>query len=113
MTENSRYAGKPMLRLLECYVLWTIGKLERKEEEALGQMEPKLRQVFNRQGSWREIVSNAMDLPTNLPDLIRTKWNGSLEIDKQGSAALTPQQFAEMFVDTNLVGEKLGQPGSR
>jgi len=83
-----------MLRLLECYVLWAIGKLESKEEETLSQMEPKLRQVLKQQGDWREIVSRAMALPANMPDLIRAKWT---------ETTLAPQQFAEMFVDANLV----------
>lgn len=92
-----------MLRLLECYVLWAIGKLERKEEQTLGQMEPKLRQVFNQQGDWREILARGMSLPANMPELIRANWAENLEIAKQHSATLAPQQFAEMFVDDNLV----------
>jgi hypothetical protein len=91
-----------MLRLLECYVLWAIGKLEPKEEQALAQMEPKLRQVLNQHGNWREIIAGAMSLPANMPELIRTNWAENLEIAKQHSATLTPQQFAEMFVDDNL-----------
>ena len=92
-----------MLRLLECYVLWAIGKLEIKDEETLCQMEPKLRQVFKQEGDWREIVPRVMSLPPNMPDLIRAKWDENLEIAKQRSATLSPQQFAEMFIDANLM----------
>ncbi|AHF89145.1 hypothetical protein OPIT5_01590 [Opitutaceae bacterium TAV5] len=102
MVTSNRYDGKPMLRLLECYVLWAIGKLESKEEYTLAQMEPKLRQVLNQEGDWREIIARAMSLPSNMPELIRANWAENLEIAKQHSATLTPQQFAEMFVDDNL-----------
>lgn len=91
-----------MLRLLECYVLWEIGKLGTKEAEALEEMEPKLRQLFNEQGNWREIVARVMALPANMQDLIRMKWKENLEIAKQQSLTLEPQRFAEMFVDSNL-----------
>lgn len=94
-----------MLRLLECYVLWAIGKLESKEQEALSQMEPKLHQVFKQQGDWRSIVSGVMALPGNMPDLIRAKWTENVEIARQHETTLTPQQFAEMFVDSNLAGK--------
>lgn len=102
MTASNRYDGKPMLRLLECYVLWAIGKLEPKEEQALAQMEPKLRKVLNQPGNWREIIAGAMSLPANMPELIRTNWAENLVIAEQHSATLAPQQFAEMFVDDNF-----------
>ena len=34
MTSNTRYQGKPLLRLLECYVLLAIGRLGEKEAAA-------------------------------------------------------------------------------
>jgi len=103
MALTNRYTGKPLLRLLECYVLWAIGELERKEEATLEQMEPKLRQVFKQQGEWREIVARVISMPPNMPELIRAKWAENLEIAKQHTAMPTPQQFAEVFVDSNLV----------
>jgi hypothetical protein len=104
MALTSRYAGKPMLRLLECYVLWAIGMLERNEKEKLSQMEPKLRQVFKQpDGDWRQIVSRAMAFPAHMPDLIRVKWAENSELSKRQSAVLAPQEFAQKFVDANLV----------
>jgi hypothetical protein len=102
---GNRYTGKPMIRLLECYVLWAIGSLEQKELETLNQMEPKLRQVFNQEGDWREIISRVMSLPANMPEMIRTKWSENLEIAKQHSQTLIPQHFAELFVDSNFDGK--------
>ena len=37
-----RYAGKPFLRLLECYVLAAIGELSDEQQATLRAMEPKL-----------------------------------------------------------------------
>ena len=41
----TRYAGKPFLRVLECYVLWAIGELTSEHEKLLVTMTPKLREV--------------------------------------------------------------------
>lgn len=92
-----------MLRLLECYVLWSIGKLDPKEEESLTEMEPKLRQALHQEGDWRQIVAGAMNLPPDMPEVIRENWLQNLEIAAQNSVTLEPQRFAEMFVDDNLI----------
>ena len=70
-----RYAGKPFLRLLECYVLWAAGELSAEEEEKLQAMTPKLRQVYNRRGSWQEIVIGEMEFPPDLPQYIKSVLN--------------------------------------
>jgi hypothetical protein len=40
---QQRYAGRPFLRLLECYVLWAAGVLPAADEQRLEAMTPKLR----------------------------------------------------------------------
>ncbi len=58
-----RYAGKPFLRLLECYVLFAIGQLDEHQQETLQHMEPKLADVYNLSGTWLDIVSSQMAFP--------------------------------------------------
>jgi hypothetical protein len=104
MTNSGRrYQGKPFLRLLECYVLWTIGELSKTESKTLHEMTPKLRSIYDVQGDWQDIVAAVVELPLNMPDLIRGVWARNVEIAQKSGAILSPQEFAEMFVDKNLV----------
>jgi hypothetical protein len=102
MSAPARYRGKPLLKLLECYVLWTIDHLSEADSHMLTQMTPKLESVYGVNGDWRQIIVAVMNLPPNMPELIRNMWARNTEIARRAGTALTPQQFAEMFVDKNL-----------
>jgi hypothetical protein len=104
MNASSRYAGKPLLRLLEGYVLRAIGALSPGDEERLRSMEPQLGRVYGRVGTWMEIIASEMELPANMPELIAETWRRNQNVAKANGLELTAQQFAEMFVDQNLVG---------
>lgn len=101
---TSRYEGNPLLRLLECYVLWAIGELDDLQQATLEKMTPNLQSTYGVQGQWHEIIASVMDLPLNMPALIRDMWDKNQAIAREKSLSLLPQQFAEMFVDQNLVG---------
>lgn len=101
-TSSSRYEGKPLLKLLESYVLWTIGQLPAKDEEVLMQITPKLQSIYGIQGDWQQIVSEVMELPPNIPALIKALWAKNAQIPNENGLPLAPQHFAEMFVDNNL-----------
>jgi hypothetical protein len=98
-----RYQDKPLLRLLECFVLKAINELSVADAENLRLMQPKLAQIYGEQGSWDQIIAATMHFPENMPTLIREMWDRNQAIAKQQNATLSPQQFAEMFVDQNLV----------
>jgi len=102
MSEGKRYAGKPLLRLLECYVLHAIGALRTIEQSRLEAVTPGLRRAYNRQGSWLEIVAAEMELPPALPQAIRDAWQRNQSLAARQSLALDPQAFAEAFVDRIL-----------
>jgi hypothetical protein len=103
-TANPRYSGKPLLRLLECYVLWAIDQLTDKELSILQGMAPKLRSLYGVEGEWQQVIAFAANLPVDMPTRIRDVWTKNTEIARTNGATLTPQQFAEMFVDANLAG---------
>src|SRR5690349_11458899 len=103
MTSTSRYQGKPLLRLLECYVLWAIDRLPEPEAKRLTEMTPKLQSVYRVQGNWQQVIAASVQLPHNMPELIRDLWSRNTEIARKNGRTLTPQHFAEMFVDQNLV----------
>ncbi|AEG49274.1 hypothetical protein Sphch_1586 [Sphingobium chlorophenolicum L-1] len=97
-----RYDGKPFLRLLDCYVLQAIGKLDTAQMVALTQIEPKLSQIYGVKGPWQEIVANQMDFPANLSDEIEQTWEaGRLRAADQG-LEVDPGEFARQFVDANF-----------
>lgn len=108
---NSRYDGEPLLRILECYVLWAIGELDADQARILESMTPKLQSVYGVEGKWHEIISRVMDLPNNLPEKIRELWRRKKNIEN--NLELTAQEFAEMFVDQNLREENNRDPTRR
>ena len=99
---STRYRGKPLLKLLESYVLWTIGQLPEKDAVLLKEMTPKLQSIYGMQGDWQQIIGAEMQFPPNMPTLVKDLWTKNTEIARTNGVALTPQQFAEMFVDNNL-----------
>jgi hypothetical protein len=102
MSDN-RYDGKPLLRLLELYVLKALDQLPPLEEETLNRLAPKLQAVYGGNGAWHEAVAAAVRMPTDMPQLIRDMWDKNLEIARTNNVpALSAQKFAELFVDENL-----------
>ncbi len=97
-----RYAGKPFLRLLECYVLAAIDQLDDKQMATLQQMEPKLRAVYGSSGSWIEIIDQQMEFPKSLPGQIQGIWSNYLSQAKVRGAAVDPNEFAVSFVNENF-----------
>jgi hypothetical protein len=98
----TRYAGKPFLRLLECYVLDAIGQLDDGTRGVMGSMEPKLVQVYQRQGSWQEIVRAEMDFPPSFPETIRGFWDQyRAEMARRGET-VDGTAFAMSFIDQNF-----------
>jgi len=102
MATEPRYEGKPLLRLLELYVLKAIGELSEEAEEALDAMGPKLQAIYGGDGRWDDAIAKAVHLPDAMPGAIRDMWTRNLKIAHDHNVTLTPQQFAEMFVDDNF-----------
>ena len=99
----SRYHGKPLLRLLECYVLAAIGELQLEDEEWLEKMSPKLREVYGVQGRWHEIVAQVMNFPHNIDDEFRRLWDHNRNLAAKNNENLIAEDFARMFVDDNFI----------
>jgi len=104
MSDSLRYDGKPLLRLLELYILNAIDELPLAEREGLNRLAPKLQAVYGGKGQWHEAIEAAVRMPADMQQLIRDMWAKNLEIAGANNVPpLTPQKFAEMFVDENLV----------
>lgn len=100
---DQRYKGKPFLRLLECYVLWSINELENKDRLNLEKMSPKLREIYNIDGDWIDIIEKVMEFPNNIQSLIKNNWEKNLKIAEIKNIKLSPERFAQDFVDGNFI----------
>ena len=99
---SDRYSGKPLIRLIECYVLKAIGELPQNEETRLTAMEPQLRDTFHQEGTWTQVISATLGFPNEMPETIAQMWRQNQEIARANKVQLEPQRFAEMFVDQNF-----------
>lgn len=91
-TSNPRYDGKPLLRLIELYVLWAIGQLSAPDASAMEAMTPKLRKVYATDGTWQQIIAGVLHFPPDLPGAIRELWDKNIAIAKQNCVVLPPQK---------------------
>jgi hypothetical protein len=98
----TRYEGKPLLRLLELYVLWSIDRLPSDLGDKLEAMTPKLRETWNCDGTWQDCIAAAMAFPATMPKLIRERWSHNQELAARAGEQLDPNDFAVMFVDSNF-----------
>jgi len=101
----SRYEGRPFLKLLDFYVLKSIGKIEPEQLHTLTQLEPTFRETFATQGTWFEIVAEQMDLADDFPSHINAMWGSYSEHMLQKGLAADPMAFTYQFVDTNLIAD--------
>lgn len=90
MASNPRYDGKPLLRLLELYVLKAIGELAPAEQETLERMAPKLQAIYGGNGGWQDAVAAAVHLPHDMPDTVQGMWAKNLEIAREWRDPASP-----------------------
>lgn len=98
----NRYDGKPFLRLLELYVLNSIGRMSDLDANRLRELEPGLRETYGVSGSWAEVVEAVMEFQPALPDKIRDMWLAAIARSSAQGDSLDPERFASAFVDTNF-----------
>jgi len=93
--DESRYAGRPLLRILDCYVLAVTGNLA-------PEMETKVAGVVIQSfggDDWRASLRRAVDLPADMDDRIRALWRSQPSgVDPMGFAiAVSDENFASML----------------
>lgn len=99
MSVKGRYDGRPLLRLLECYVLWSIGELSSADSKNLEAMEAKLQQVFGRTGTWQDVIAAEMDLPSGFQARVRELWAAEQARARGGAKRLSAEEFASALAD--------------
>jgi len=99
---SSRYDGKPLLRLVECYILSAIGHLPAPDEARLATMAPKLGALYGVHGTWPEIIAQVMKFPPQAEEEFRKLWRHNSALAAQQNQQLLPEDFAQMVVDQNF-----------
>ncbi|UUO06775.1 hypothetical protein M4951_00340 [Blastopirellula sp. J2-11] len=106
----SRYEGKPFVRLLECYILSAIDELPEVYAEKLNEMGPALKETYNLEGGWRDVVAQVMHFPDTVDDELRNMWAHNQTVAAQNGQILAAEAFAQAVVDQNFKEETQGEP---
>lgn len=96
--EPERYRGRPLLIILENYVLSAIGELD---PEKNATMLPIVQHVYGGGDDWRATMRTHLHLEDGLDESLRGMWARNLEIAWKEGTTLHPIQFAKMIVDQN------------
>jgi hypothetical protein len=104
--EPERYRGRPLLILLENYVLAAIGELPAERQTSVGQIVQK---AFGGGADWMQTIRQRLHLGETLDESLRRMWAENQAIAAQNSVTLHPIQFAKMVADQNFA-ELIGPP---
>jgi hypothetical protein len=98
-TNMDRYRGKPLLFLLENYVLSSIGCLR---EEKVLTLTGIVQKVYGGGDDWKATLRSTLHLEDALDDDLRRMWLRNRDIAQQANESLLPEDFARMVVDQNF-----------
>lgn len=98
--EPERYEGRPLLILLENYVLDVLGEVDAGKQQSLREMTQK---VFGGGEDWRETLRETLHLDSTTDESLLELWERNQQIAANANISLHPIQFAKMVADTNFV----------
>ncbi len=101
--DADRYDGRPFLRLLDCFVLWSIGELHADQAARLTALAPSLERVYGTAGTWQEIVSAQMEFDDELPGKLRAMWERNTTLARERHERLSAGHWARGVVDKNFI----------
>lgn len=90
----NRYDGRPLLRLLDCYVLALTGSLDPGMEAKVAHY---VRARYGGSPDWKGTLRRLVNLPPDLDDRIRASWRAQ-------PRGTDPLAFALAVSDTNFGG---------
>ena len=97
--EPERYKGRPLLIVIENYVLSCIGHLP---PESDARMQAIVHRMWPGPGDWKQQLRAGLRLEDSMDSRIRALWDRNLEIARVRGEELHPVQFAKMFADQNF-----------
>jgi hypothetical protein len=96
---SDRYKGKPLLVLLESYVLGCIGCLPAEKVPTLTQV---VKKVYGGGDDWMETLRSTLHLEDSLDEALKQMWHQNQDIARLAKETLLPEDFARMVVDENF-----------
>ena len=97
--ESDRYTGRPLLIVLENYVLDCIGSLQ-PDKEAIARS--LVQRVWGGGNDWKATVREQLQFDQSLDESLRGMWERNQELAKQHNQPLDAIEFAKMVVDKNF-----------
>jgi hypothetical protein len=96
---SDRYQGKPLLVLLENYVLDCIGCLPQEKVTTITSI---VQRVYGGGEDWKATLRSTLHLEDSLDENLRLMWLRNQDIARQANQSLRPEDFARMVVDQNF-----------
>jgi len=97
--EPERYKGRPLLVILENYILDCIGALEPDKQQ---QVRAIVQRTFGGDEDWKRTVRGVLHLEESFDAELRRMWQQNQEIATANKTTLHPVQFAKMVSDQNF-----------
>lgn len=97
-----RYQNKPLLRLLDCYLMDLIGELAPDQARTLGDLEPMLHRAWKSTGTWREMVEEQMGFQPTVREKVKGFWRGYIAAAEAQGLPAQPFEFVLSFVNQNF-----------
>jgi hypothetical protein len=96
---GGRYAGRPLLILLENYVLSAIGSLAPDKDQLVASITQR---IFGGGTDWRTTLRTTLQLGDSLDESLRRMWAENQQQAQQAGVTLSPEEFARMIADQNF-----------
>ena len=97
--EPERYKGRPLLIILENYILDCIGALEPEGQQRIRAV---VQRAFGGDMDWKHTVRGALDLEESFDGQLQQMWQQNQKIASANKTKLHPVQFAKMVADQNF-----------
>jgi hypothetical protein len=104
--ETDRYEGRPLLAIVENYVLAAIGALPR--SRAVGTLKV-VQRLLGGGGDWMETVRQQLGLERGVDEELRTLWSQNRRAAEANGDELSPADFARLVADENFAA-LIGKP---
>lgn len=98
---RQRYTGRPLLRLLDDYVLDVIGALPDETPAVLLEV-VRLAYPDTPGHTWREVLENELELEPSLKRRILSMWRDYQQLVAGQGETANPSEFAVSFADANF-----------
>lgn len=105
---NGRYDGRPLLILLENYVMSTVGCLAPDKEQLVASITQRL---FGGDTDWRATLRKTLHLEDSLDDSLRQMWSDNQQRAQEAGTTLSAEDFARSIADQNFAHLLLPKSG--